>query len=85
METESNAMNGAPERNGSTTSLKDEVAALENGAERPKMGAAIRGTRIGHKKSRNGCQQCKKRRVKVSSVPLFRALVSAASHAKLSS
>ncbi|KAJ0296829.1 hypothetical protein COL516b_011214 [Colletotrichum fioriniae] len=64
METESNAMNGAPERNGSTTSLKDEVAALENGAERPKMGAAIRGTRIGHKKSRNGCQQCKKRRVK---------------------
>ncbi|OHF03949.1 hypothetical protein CORC01_00811 [Colletotrichum orchidophilum] len=57
-------MNGASERKGSTTSLKDEVAALENGAGRPKMATATRGTRIGHKKSRNGCQQCKKRRVK---------------------
>ncbi|KAL0932714.1 C6 zinc finger domain-containing protein [Colletotrichum truncatum] len=44
-------------------SLKDEVERLENG-DKPKMGSGVRGTRIGHKKSRNGCQQCKKRRVK---------------------
>ncbi|OLN96731.1 Sterol uptake control protein 2-like protein 2 [Colletotrichum chlorophyti] len=43
-------------------SLRDEVKAIENDG-RKQMGA-VRGTRIGHKKSRNGCQQCKKRRVK---------------------
>ncbi|KAK1987570.1 hypothetical protein LZ30DRAFT_151799 [Colletotrichum cereale] len=54
-------MNGAPQR----ISLKDEVAALESGSDRSKATtSAVRGTRIGHKKSRNGCQQCKKRRVK---------------------
>ncbi|KAK1966354.1 hypothetical protein LY78DRAFT_54949 [Colletotrichum sublineola] len=54
-------MNGTPRR----TSLKDEVTALETGSDRPKAASpAVRGTRIGHKKSRNGCQQCKKRRVK---------------------
>lgn len=59
-------MSGASER----TSLKDEVSAVENGHSQPGMSSASRGTRIGHKKSRNGCQQCKKRRVKVSSVHL---------------
>ncbi|GJC87219.1 sterol uptake control protein 2 [Colletotrichum liriopes] len=53
-------MNGASQR----TSLKDEVTAVEHGSDRFKMRSAARGTRIGHKKSRNGCQQCKKRRVK---------------------
>ncbi|KAK6218537.1 c6 zinc finger domain-containing protein [Colletotrichum tabaci] len=53
-------MSGASER----TSLKDEVAAVENGHSQPGMSSTSRGTRIGHKKSRNGCQQCKKRRVK---------------------
>ncbi|KAK2056626.1 hypothetical protein LY76DRAFT_146220 [Colletotrichum caudatum] len=54
-------MNGIPQ----TTSLKDEVANLESGSHRSKATSpAVRGTRIGHKKSRNGCQQCKKRRVK---------------------
>ncbi|KAF9871733.1 hypothetical protein CkaCkLH20_10667 [Colletotrichum karsti] len=50
-------------------SLKAEVTRLENGSAatnggKPKLGSGVRGTRIGHKKSRNGCQQCKKRRVK---------------------
>ncbi|EFQ25910.1 hypothetical protein CGRA01v4_14316 [Colletotrichum graminicola] len=54
-------MNGTPQ----TASLKNEVAALESSNHRPKAASpAVRGTRIGHKKSRNGCQQCKKRRVK---------------------
>ncbi|TEA18703.1 Sterol uptake control protein 2 [Colletotrichum sidae] len=46
-----------------TPSLREEVTRLENGVK-PKMPSGVRGTRIGHKKSRNGCQQCKKRRVK---------------------
>ncbi|KAF6836200.1 hypothetical protein CMUS01_05502 [Colletotrichum musicola] len=47
-----------------SNSLKAEVTRLESGGRPPRMGPAVRGTRIGHKKSRNGCQQCKKRRVK---------------------
>ncbi|KAI8150611.1 Sterol uptake control protein 2 [Colletotrichum sp. SAR 10_70] len=50
-------------------SLKAEVTRLENGnvnanGGKQKTASGVRGTRIGHKKSRNGCQQCKKRRVK---------------------
>lgn len=57
-------MNGASQSTESP-SLRDEVMALEKGS-RSNGGPAVRSTRIGHKKSRNGCQQCKKRRVKVS-------------------